>query len=235
MGKLLTTLDFVNKAKKIHGDKYDYSKVEYIDHKTDVCIICPIHGAFWQKPRTHLKGANCQKCATEKRTTKRIVMCDYCGKEFFRHVCYDKRSNKHIFCCKECEAEFKKLNNSVENWRGGHIGKTTGYKYIRINGKDVGEHDLVMMKFLGRALREDEVVHHIDENKLNNSIENLAVMSRREHARLHNSRGKTVKACARCGKERVIHGRGLCDSCYRYCLKHKKINEYGLSEKHKKE
>lgn len=55
--------DFIEKAKKVHGDKYDYSKVEYIDSKTPVCIICPIHGEFWQKPNSHLSKHGCQKCA----------------------------------------------------------------------------------------------------------------------------------------------------------------------------
>lgn len=38
--------DFINKAREKHGNKYDYSKVEYTDIKTKVCIICPIHGEF---------------------------------------------------------------------------------------------------------------------------------------------------------------------------------------------
>ena len=58
----LSTEEFIKKSKKIHGDKYDYSKVKYVNSKTDVCIICPIHGEFWQTPSTHLKGSGCKKC-----------------------------------------------------------------------------------------------------------------------------------------------------------------------------
>ena len=47
---------FIEKAKQIHGDKYDYSKVEYVNNRTKVCIICPEHGEFWQTPDNHLKG-----------------------------------------------------------------------------------------------------------------------------------------------------------------------------------
>lgn len=57
-----TKEDFIAKAKKIHGDKYDYSKVEYVNNKTKVCIICPTHGEFWQKPNCHLSGDRCPKC-----------------------------------------------------------------------------------------------------------------------------------------------------------------------------
>ena len=53
---------FFEKAKKIHGNKYDYSKVNYKDNKTKVCIICPIHGEFWQRPDHHLHGQGCKKC-----------------------------------------------------------------------------------------------------------------------------------------------------------------------------
>lgn len=57
---------FVPKAIKVHGDKYDYSKVEYVDAHTKVCIICKKHGEFWQKPGNHLQGRGCDKCAREK-------------------------------------------------------------------------------------------------------------------------------------------------------------------------
>ena len=63
-----TNKEFIEKARNIHGDKYDYSKVEYKNNKTKVCIICPIHGEFWQTPTNHLSGKGCQKCAREKIT-----------------------------------------------------------------------------------------------------------------------------------------------------------------------
>ena len=49
----LTTEEFIAKAKAVHGDKYDYSKVEYVDSTTKVCIGCKKHGDFWQKPNIH--------------------------------------------------------------------------------------------------------------------------------------------------------------------------------------
>ena len=54
---------FISKANKIHGDKYDYSNVNYINAKTKINIICKIHGEFEQNPSNHLKKHNCQKCA----------------------------------------------------------------------------------------------------------------------------------------------------------------------------
>jgi len=52
----LSTKDFILKAKLIHGDKYDYSKVNYINSSTKVCIMCPEHGEFNQSPNHHLNN-----------------------------------------------------------------------------------------------------------------------------------------------------------------------------------
>lgn len=57
------TNNFISKAIKIHGDRYDYSKVNYINAKTKINIICKEHGIFEQTPSNHLSKYNCQKCA----------------------------------------------------------------------------------------------------------------------------------------------------------------------------
>ena len=57
---------FIKKAKEIHGDKYDYSKVDYKKSDEKVCIICPEHGEFWQMAGGHLCGHGCPKCKTSK-------------------------------------------------------------------------------------------------------------------------------------------------------------------------
>ena len=65
--KQVPSLDsFIKKAKMVHGDKYDYSKAEYIHSHTKICIICPIHGEFWQTPNDHLCGKGCQVCRESK-------------------------------------------------------------------------------------------------------------------------------------------------------------------------
>ena len=59
----LTTEEFINRALKIHGSRYDYSKSIYINMVTPIEIICSIHGLFFQTPLNHLEGCNCKKCA----------------------------------------------------------------------------------------------------------------------------------------------------------------------------
>ena len=63
--------EFIKKAREIHGNKYDYSKVDYVNMKTKVCIICPEHGEFWQTPEQHLKGHGCKKCGIKTIWEKR--------------------------------------------------------------------------------------------------------------------------------------------------------------------
>ena len=58
----LTTEEFIKRAKEVHGDKYDYSKVNYVNRKAKIIIICPIHGEFLQSPGNHLSGAGCPEC-----------------------------------------------------------------------------------------------------------------------------------------------------------------------------
>lgn len=62
MGKKLTLNDFVQRANIIHNFKYDYSKVNYVNSVIKVCIICPEHGEFYQKPNAHLNGQGCKQC-----------------------------------------------------------------------------------------------------------------------------------------------------------------------------
>ena len=62
MSKRLTTQEFIEKAKQLHNDKYDYSKTVYSTSRDKVIIICPEHGEFEQKASSHLLGCGCPKC-----------------------------------------------------------------------------------------------------------------------------------------------------------------------------
>ncbi|MFW1815775.1 hypothetical protein ACG9X6_14105 [Acinetobacter guillouiae] len=68
--KQIKNLKFIDKAKFAHGDKYDYSKVDYQDNKTKVIIICKLHGEFQQQPNHHTAGHGCIVCSGKKKLTK---------------------------------------------------------------------------------------------------------------------------------------------------------------------
>lgn len=73
--KRMTLEEFIRRAREVHGDLNDYSKVVYANIDTKVCIICPIHKEFWQTPRNHLKGQGCIKCAgVERKTMEQFVI-----------------------------------------------------------------------------------------------------------------------------------------------------------------
>ena len=113
MGKKLTTEQFIERARKIHGDKYDYSKVEYNGNHTKVCIICSLHGEFWQTPAIHLKGCECPKCIIEKNSFKQRLGIEsfikrareiHGDKYDYSKVDYiNNRTKVHIICPKHGE------------------------------------------------------------------------------------------------------------------------------------
>lgn len=76
MSATVTTEIFIQRARAIHGDRYDYSKVEYVNAKTKVCILCPDHGVFWQRPHVHFRGAGCPRCGIDKVKTSKSSNLD---------------------------------------------------------------------------------------------------------------------------------------------------------------
>ena len=72
MGKLKTTEEVIKDFKKVHGDRYDYSLVEYVGSKIKVKIICPKHCVFEQIPNSHLNGKGCNKCGYDTTVNKII-------------------------------------------------------------------------------------------------------------------------------------------------------------------
>lgn len=65
--------NFVEKAKLVHGNIYDYSKIQYVNGSTKVEIICEKHGPFMQRPSKHLDGTGCPKCQHKYVTTEEFI------------------------------------------------------------------------------------------------------------------------------------------------------------------
>ena len=82
---------FIEKSNKKHNNKYDYSKVEYINSQRKVCIICPEHGEFWQTPVAHVRGHGCPICSN-KRRGKRTVNTENLIKK-----CMKVHNNKYTY------------------------------------------------------------------------------------------------------------------------------------------
>ena len=72
--RTFTTEEYIEKCKIRHGDKYDYSKVEYTKSENKVTIICPKHGEFSQAARNHLMGQGCPKCFSDKSNFEKELL-----------------------------------------------------------------------------------------------------------------------------------------------------------------
>jgi hypothetical protein len=126
-----TTEEFIQDAIKVHGDRYDYSKVEYKNSKTKVIIICPEHGEFKQIPNGHLRGAQCFSCAGSKKYTTEEWIENaketHKNKYDYSKVEYINSKTKVIIICK-IHGDFKQLPQDHIN--GSKCSKCSGtYSY----------------------------------------------------------------------------------------------------------
>ena len=112
---------FISRSKEIHKNRYDYSKVIWVNQKTDVCIVCPVHGDFWQKPKNHIRGNGCQKCfATPKSSTKEFIKKAKAiyGEEYdYSKVEYLGNKNKVCIICSKHGEWWMSPNNHLRGHR----------------------------------------------------------------------------------------------------------------------
>lgn len=85
--------EFEAKARKMHGNKYDYSLVDYDNATTKVRIICPSHGEFLQEPSCHLNGNGCNLCALEHSSSSKRN----CAMESFEKKAREVHGNKYDY------------------------------------------------------------------------------------------------------------------------------------------
>lgn len=136
----------------------------------------------------------CYHTASRKPVVKK--RCAYCEREF--PVSAKHKEKK--FCSIECSCAYRRERDRKPT-RGA-----SGYKYVWFSdGSSQKEHRYIMEQVLGRKLEPDEVVHHIDGNRDNNSLDNLVVMKRGEHSALHRrmeiENGKTLFGGGSCGHQ----------------------------------
>ena len=120
------TEEFIKKANEVHGGKYGYSKVNYVNNRTKVTIICPIHGEFEQVPSSHLNGHGCPKCGETKSNTEEFIEKAnevHGGKYGYSKVNYVNVKTKVTIICQK-HGEFEQLPNN--HLRGAGCPKCAG-------------------------------------------------------------------------------------------------------------
>ena len=158
--------EFIQKATKKHGDKYNYSKVEYINAKTKVTIICNKHKEFKLTPNKHLsRGDGCKKCGREKSSEKqRMTKEEFIEKSKLIHInengnpIYDYEKVEYIncktkvtiICNKPKHGEFQQIPSN-------HL---TGYGCIKCRNANSGNSQRLTTK----EFIEKSKLIHINEN-----------------------------------------------------------------------
>lgn len=111
--------DFITKAKEVHGNRYDYSKVVYNGNKSKVTIICPEHGEFKQIPNNHMRKSGCNKCRGDKLAREQTLTKDqfverarvlHGDKYDYSKVVYTKSKSDVIIICPK-HGEFEQRPN----------------------------------------------------------------------------------------------------------------------------
>jgi hypothetical protein len=154
-----------------------------------------------------LMGVKMDAYNAARRATRNMVECYTCGAVFHRPPALAKLNTRQ-FCSRDCYRE-NAIGPGNANWRGGEIGDGRGRVMVYApnhpnanlyGGTHIFRYRLVASRILGRPLRDDEVVHHINGDSSDDRPENLCVISQSEHAKLHNVKGKFVReaknACA---------------------------------------
>jgi very-short-patch-repair endonuclease len=166
------TKEFIRKAIKLHGDKYDYSKVEYVNSNTKVIIICRQHCEFIQSPSKHLQKQGCSSCGGhEKRNTEDFIIkskemhgdkYDYSKVKYINsqtnviitcktHGDFEQKANSHIrgMGCRFCGRKkiIKQMRSNTEEFVENAI-KIHGdkYDYSKVNYKTAIEKVIIVCK-----------------------------------------------------------------------------------------
>jgi len=176
-----TTTEFIEKARLIHGDKYDYSKVDYIYNHIPVIIICKIHGDFLQRPRSHLNGILCPKCSNNGYSKQSILWLNFLSKFYNIYIQHALNDGEFRIPTSRYRADgYCKETNTIYEFYGDYWhGNPEIYKADKINNitkcsfKELYEKTLIKenkIKELGYNL---EIIWENHWKKINNAIRTI--------------------------------------------------------------
>ena len=135
---------------------------------------------------------------------------------FLKKTCEFISSKAH-FCSQKCCHEYR-IADKANRFKNGSLSQS-GYKVIYVEKERIFEHRHLVEIHIGRKLKKDEVIHHINENKLDNRIENLLITDNSNHRKFHVSKkwSRSHDKCINCERiDRKHEAKGLCSYCYNF-------------------
>ena len=176
----LTQQEYEQKVFNCVGDKYTVIS-EYQGKSQPITLKCNLHEVtFTCTADCFMRGpkdirSSCPECSKERRASNRvIIICDYCGKEFFRSPSKIQNSKSGLqFCCRECKDAAQRIENNFKTIWPSHYknGEQVHYRKFAFRNYD---HKCAVCGW-----DEDEdilEVHHIDEDRANNKLDNLIIL-----------------------------------------------------------
>lgn len=165
------TEEFIEKARLIHGNKYDYSKVEYINRNTQVIIICPIHGEFKQTPASHLTHRGCPICAQSHLENKiEKLLID-------NNIVFERQKKFKWLGKQSIDFYIPKLNMGIECQGIQHFKLNEFYKnYEEIIKRDINKYNLCTendLKLIYYTEHETNDLEIYNENNTYNDVNEL--------------------------------------------------------------
>ena len=184
--------DFIKNANIIHNNKYEYSKMNYINARIKIVVTCKIHGNFEQQPDSHLRGCGCPYCVNKTE----FILYEYLQKlyeitkQFKKDWCKNNDTNKYLpfdFCIEELkiilELDGRQHFEQVMNWKTPEeqyendkykekCANENGYSIIRLLQEDV---------FNDKYDWKTELINNIEKIKTDNIIQNIYMCKNNEY------------------------------------------------------
>lgn len=191
--------DIIHDLFKLSSGRYSVVS-QYTSYDEPLTIRCHIHNCTFDVDKAHMLYKfdkissdvilNCPECQHLKAVSNKVkVTCEYCGKVLYRYRSWDKQNKTSFaFCCVEHKNLMQRIGSSRPGLLPDHYGKSKDYRKLAFASY---EHCCAVCRY---SECEDILeVHHIDEDRTNNSIDNLVILCPNCHKKLSLKLYKLVK------------------------------------------
>ncbi|MBC8308109.1 MAG: hypothetical protein H8E55_71670 [Pelagibacterales bacterium] len=196
--------EFIKRSKKIHNNKYNYSKVEYVNNSIKVNILCDIHGEFLQSPGGHLSGSGCEQCG-KKRTKEKLSNRNVLG---FTTESFIEKANK-VHNNKYDYSDLNYVNATIKldiicPEHGGF--KQDSYYHLKGRGCNKCYADskrITSKEFINRAIKKYGLKYDYSKVKYVAYEEEVIIICHEHGEFQQKPKGHLIGGCVECGYEEL--------------------------------